>query len=307
MDRVALGSRIAWPATLSLPLLVLAACGTGPTPTPSTESAATPAPALAPLTRLTLAYGTGPDQVGDLMLPDADGPAPVAVLIHGGFWLEPFKRELMTPLAMDLSSRGFATWNIEYRRVGASGGGWPRTAEDVAAGIDFLTELATAYALDLDRVALLGHSAGGHLALWAGARHRLPPGAPGAGPRITPAYVVSQAGVADLEAADRAGLGRGAVADFLGRDVDRAILYQVASPMELLPLGVPQLLVHGLADGIVPLEQSTSYAAAAQAAGDIVELLSPPGVDHFQLIDASSSVWAATAQRISDRLLLARP
>ena len=142
---MAVDSRNAWTVTLSLPLLVLAACGTGLAPTPSTESVVTPAPALAPLTRLTLAYGKGPDQVGDLMLPDADGPVPVVVLIHGGFWLEPFNRELMTPLAMDLSSRGFATWNIEYRRVGASGGGWPRTAEDVATGIDFLTGLATAF------------------------------------------------------------------------------------------------------------------------------------------------------------------
>lgn len=247
-------------------------------------------------------YGDGPDQVGDLRLPEGSGLAPVVVLIHGGFWREPFKRDLMEGLALDLTGRGFATWNLEYRRVGASGGGWPQTATDVARGIDHLAALASGYPLDLSRVALVGHSAGGHLALWAGARQRLPEAAPGAHPKVMPAYVVSLAGVADLEEADRTGLGGGAVASFLGPGSDRSAIYPEASPRALVPLGVPQLLVHGTADRIVPIAQSERYAAAAGTAGDEAELLLIPGAGHFDLIEPSTPAWSATAARLIDRL-----
>ena len=276
-----------------------------PEPTPSPTAAGGPANATRrPLTPLlNIPYGGDPNQVGDLRLPEGQGLAPVVVLIHGGFWQEPFKRDLMTGLASDLTLRGFATWNLEYRRVGASGGGWPLTAIDVAMGIDHLEALAPEYSLDLDRVALVGHSAGGHLALWAAARHKFATDAPGARPRVTPTYVVSLAGVADLEEADRFSLGGGAVASFLGRDLDRSRIYPEASPRALLPLGVAQLLVHGTEDRIVPSTQSERFASAASKAGDEVELTLVPGADHFQLIDPSSSVWIATAERITRRLL----
>ena len=276
--------------------------GCGPAPTATVTSGPVSVHSTPPRSVLDISYGDGPNQVGDLRLPGGSGLAPVVVLIHGGFWREPFKRDLMEGLALDLTRRGFATWNLEYRRVGASGGGWPQTATDVARGIDHLAALASTYPLDLSRVALVGHSAGGHLALWAGARQRLPEGGPGAHPQVKPTYVVSLAGVADLEEADRTGLGGGAVASFLGPGRDRAAVYSEASPRALLPLGVPQLLVHGTADRIVPLTQSESYATAAGIAGDEVEFLPMPEADHFDLIEPSTAAWAATAARLIDRL-----
>ena len=281
-------------------IAVSAACGATPTATVTGEPTSlvpTPPPSV-----LEIPYGDGPDQVGDLRLPEGSGLAAVVVLIHGGFWQEPFKRDLMDGLALDLTRRGFATWNLEYRRVGASGGGWPQTATDVASGIDHLAALASTYPLDLSRVALVGHSAGGHLALWAGARQRPPRGGPGAGPQLSPTYVVSLAGVADLEEADRMGLGGGAVASFLGPSRDRTAIYPEASPRALVPLGVPQLVVHGAADRIVPITQSERYAAAARTAGDDVELLLIPEAGHFDLIEPSTPAWSATAARLIDRL-----
>jgi len=119
----------------------------------------TPAPHL---------YGPHPSQVADLYLPEGAGPFPVAVLIHGGFWRTPFDRELMEPLAEDLITRGIAAWNVDYRRLGDGGGGtdWRVTLDDVSASLDQLGAVSGEYPLDTDRTALVGHSAGGHLALW---------------------------------------------------------------------------------------------------------------------------------------------
>src|SRR5699024_620832 len=125
------------------------------------------------------------------------GPHAVAVVIHGGFWRAYYQRDLMHPICENLAAGGWAVWNIEYRRVGGAGG-WPMTFRDVATAIDFLELIAERHRLDLDRLAALGHSAGGHLALWLAARAGLPPHAPGAGPIVRPAGVVSQAGVSDL-------------------------------------------------------------------------------------------------------------
>ena len=132
------------------------------------------------------AYGPGADRFGELWRPAGDGPWPVVVLLHGGFWRAQRTLELMRPLAADLAGRGFAAWNLEYRRVGQPGGGWPGTCEDVAAGLDHLARLAGREPLDLDRLVVAGHSAGGHLALWSAARAGLPAGAPGAGPLVAP-------------------------------------------------------------------------------------------------------------------------
>ncbi|NIR35894.1 MAG: alpha/beta hydrolase, partial [Actinobacteria bacterium] len=128
-------------------------------------------------------YGPLPDQVADLRLPDGPGPHPVAVVLHGGFWRDVWTRDLMDGIAVDLTRRGWATWNIEYRRVG-SGGGFPETLEDVAAAIDHLDGLAGDRSLDVATVVTVGHSAGGHLALWAAARPKLDVGTSGAGPRV---------------------------------------------------------------------------------------------------------------------------
>jgi acetyl esterase/lipase len=232
-----------------------------------------PAPAVA--------YGAHPEQVGNLHLPAEDGgPWPTVVLLHGGFWRQRWDRTTTTPLARDLAARGFAAWNLEYRRAG-----WPTTLLDVAAGIDALAEQRE---IDLDRIVAIGHSAGGQLAFRAvsAARVRL-------------RAVVSLAGVLDLVAAARASLGDGACRAFLGGEPEEVPdRYADASPAARLPLGVPQLLVHGPLDDIVPPTQSRDYAAAARAAGDEVELVEPAGADHFDVIEPAHRAWLEVAGRL---------
>ena len=238
-------------------------------------------------------YGPGPDRFLELTLPDGAGPAPVVVVLHGGFWRPAYGIELARPLAADLARAGFAAVAVEYRRVGA-GGGWPGTLEDVAAAVDALPELPDAARLDLGDVTAVGHSAGGHLAAWLAGRHRLPAGAPGGAPRVRMTAAVLQAGVLDLSAADEQELGNGAVRAFLGGapgEVPKR--YAAADPVRLLPTGTSVLCVHGAADDVVPVQQSQRYAAAAAAVGDRVELRVVPG-DHMTLIDPASSAWATT-------------
>ncbi len=241
-------------------------------------------------------YGDHPDQVANLHLPAPEGgPWPCVVLIHGGFWRERWDRTLMTPLAIDLARRGLAAWNVEYRRVGQDGGGWPGTLLDVAAAVDALAAVAE---VNLGQVAVVGHSAGGQLALWVAGRSRLPAAAPGAQPVVVPELAVAQAGVSDLAAAYRERLGAGVVEAFLGGSPDDVPnRYAVASPAALLPLGVAQLIVHGSRDDDVPPSQSSAYAAAARTAGDGVELLEPDA-DHFDLIDPGHPAWGDVVDRV---------
>ncbi len=222
----------------------------------------------------------------------------MVVVLHGGFWQAMFGRRLMDGLCADSASRGYAAWNLEYRRIGA-GGGWPATFDDVAAGIDALADVAD---VDLGRVRTLGHSAGGHLALWAAARPGLPAGAPGASPTVVASGAVAQAGVVDLVGAARAGVGAGAVAQLLGGAPDAVgDRYALGSPLARVPLGVPQLLVHGERDRHVPVELSRRYADAARAAGDDVELVTPPDVAHMELIEPRSPAWAVVVDWLTRR------
>ncbi len=238
-----------------------------------------------------IAYGAADSQYGELREPPGDGPHPVAVLIHGGFWRDVWTLDLMDSLAVDLHHRGFATWNIEYHRVG-SGGGWPVTMEDVAAALDHLANLAKACNLDLDDVTAIGHSAGGHLALWSAARPEQYPEQPDTKPVVVPQRVVGLAPVADLVAAHQMNLGEGAVEEFLRRSPQEGPeRYAVASPAELLPLGIRQLIVHGDADMRVPIEMSRAYTAAAAAAGDDVTFHGHEGSDHFMVIDPAAPAW----------------
>ncbi len=246
------------------------------------------------------AYGTDPAQVGALLVPDGAGPHPVAVLLHGGVWRATYDRTLMDPLADDLVGRGWAAWNVEYRRVGMAGGGWPGTLDDVAAAVDLLARLvADGAALDLSRVVPIGHSAGGHLALWCAARAGLPAGSPGAEPVVRVASAVSQAGVADLVAAARQGVGGSAVPDMLGGDpaavADR---YALASPVARTPVGVPTLCVHGRADDIVPLAQSEAWVTAAMAAGDTAVLVAFDG-GHFEVLDPTHPSWRVVIDHLA--------
>ncbi len=247
-------------------------------------------------------YGDEELQRGALTVPDGAGPFPVVVLVHGGFWRAEYDRTLMDGLAASVVEEGWAAWNVDYRPVG-EGGGWPTTFTDVAAAVDHLAELADEHALDLDRVAVVGHSAGGTLALWTAARAGLPADAPGAGPTVVPAAVGAQAGVVNLAAGSLERLGRGAVDDLMGRSATQGTVddYGLASPIERLPLGVPTLLVHGRDDVVVPVEQSEAYAARADDAGDDVTARLLDGVDHFEVIDPDSEAWAAVVDWLTDR------
>ncbi len=239
-----------------------------------------------------IAYGAGPEQVGDLYLPDGAAPAPVVVLIHGGFWRHEYLRDLMAPMAEDLRRSGVAVWNVEYRRVGPSGGGWPTTFDDVAAAIDHVAALADEHPLDLDRVTVSGHSAGGHLALWAAGRPRLGAGAPGARPAVRACAAVSLAGVAALVAAHEAGVGGSAVADLLGAPPSTSPeRYAVASPMEL-GVEAPAVLVHGEADTIVPAWQSTTFSERHGAQ------YVPIDGDHFAVIAPTDPAWPRVREAI---------
>jgi len=246
----------------------------------------------------TLRYGEDQSQFVELTLPvSASGPLPVAVVIHGGFWRSAYALDLGRPLAATLPDRGWAALNIEYRRVG-NGGGYPATLDDVAAAIDLLAVAGLAAArekgldLDLTRVVTIGHSAGGHLAAWAATRLGQDPGSPGSGPAVAVSAVVSQAGVLDLRASARDGLGADAAQAFLGGDPDTVPgRYDEVSPIERLPLGVPTLCVHASADGNVPISQSERFVEAAEAAGDDTELSTVDG-DHFVVIEPRDPSWA---------------
>lgn len=248
-----------------------------------------------------LAYETGEFQFGELSLPHTAGPHPVATLIHGGYWRARYGLGLMDGLAADLAARGIAAWNIEYRRVGNPGGGWPGTFLDVARATDHLSEIAATYALDLRRVVPIGHSAGGHLALWLAARSRIP-ATSSISPRTQPlafAGAISLAGVLDLSLAYQLHLSNDAVVELLGGCLDEApARYQAASPAALLPLGLPQVLIHGSADDNVPIQISRTYTAAAQAAGDMLRYFEPEGVDHFDVINPATEVWKLTVREL---------
>jgi len=243
---------------------------------------------------LRLAYGTDALQFGELYLPESEGPHPVVILIHGGYWRARYGLDLMDGLAEDLARRGFAAWNIEYRRVGNPGGGWPGTFQDIAQATDYLNELALTHNLDLKRVVPIGHSAGGHLALWLAARAHIPAASP-ISPRTEPLALtgaISLAGVLDLNLAYDLHLSNDAVVELLGTTPnDAPERYAAASPASLLPLGIPQVLIHGTADDNVPIQVSQRYAAAAHAAGDTLAYFEPEGVDHFDVIDAKTEVW----------------
>jgi acetyl esterase/lipase len=256
---------------------------TGPAPRPRVAAGTT---------RLVEAYGTSPRQRGEWWVPPgAAGPLPTVVLVHGGYWRAGYDLTLENAVAADLAARGYLCWNLDYR---PSSDPWPATLTDVAAGYDWLGQGRYAEQVDRGRIAVVGHSAGGHLALWLASRGRLPAGAPGAvGEAPAPALAVAQAPVAALADGYRARLGGGAVAALLGGGPDEVPQrYAAADPVALLPTGVPSVLVHAPADDRVPLAQSSTYLAAAQAAGDDCRLVTVPG-GHFEHLDPRSDAGAA--------------
>ena len=246
--------------------------------------------------RTTLTYGPSDEQVVDLAWPsEGDGPFPVVLLVHGGFWRQAYGKDLMVPLARDAVLRGYATANVEYRRVGGDGG-WPTTFQDVAAAVDVLADADAP--LDLDRVAVIGHSAGGHLATWVVSRPRIPAGEPGAEPRVRPCAAVSQAGVVALARSARESVGGTATIDLMGGGPDEVPdRYAVGDPVALAPPPVPVLLVHGTGDDRVPMSQSDTYAEAAGAAADLRRV----DGDHFTVIDPGDGSWDLTMDWVAQR------
>ncbi len=239
-----------------------------------------------------MAYGPGPCRFGDLRLPQGPGPHPAAIVIHGGFWRNAYGLDHIGPLAAALARDGVATWTVEYRRLGDEGGGWPGTGEDIALAAGYLTEIAAWHHLDLARVVALGHSAGGHLALWLASR--CPKALCG---------VIALAPVADLRRAWELRLSNDAVAEFLGGSPEEAAQrYREASPIERLPLGVPVRVLHGERDEDVPIEISRRFVEAAVASGDDARLVAPAGVGHFEWIDPEAREWPLVRDAVRELL-----
>lgn len=253
-----------------------------------------------------VAYGTDPLQVGELRAPLGDGPFPVVIALHGGCWLAAYDLDYMRPIAAALAAAGFAVWMPEYRRLGDDGGGWPGTFQDVAAAADYLRGLATELPLDLGRVVVLGHSAGGHLGLWLAARRTLPPGTPVSGDEPLPVRgVVSLSGIPNLREAAIRGLCHDAPSRLLGADWETAIA--LASPVERLPLGVPLRLIAGDCDTIVPADVATGFAVRAAAAGDDVAAEVIAGAGHFDLVSPAADPWPVVVATIRELVATPRP
>lgn len=226
-------------------------------------------------------YGPDPSQVAELHLPRGNGPHPVAVVLHGGYWQTQYGKLVTRPLSLDLAARGWAAWNLEYRRLGTGrggGGGWPQTFEDVAAGVDHLATLDAP--LDLSRVVLVGHSAGGQLALWAAGRPQLPDGAVGSVPAVSARAVVALAPVTNLERA------RVHAEQLLGGTTDQMPdRWAQADPVRAGAPSVPALVVHPTGDETVPVKRSREYAEVTG-----VQLVETSGV-HRDPIDPTSQAW----------------
>jgi len=242
-------------------------------------------------------YGPDPAQFGELWQPATGARHPgTVVIMHGGFWQAGYDLTLGRPLAADLAARGYAAWNLEYRRA-LAGGGWPATFQDVSAGIDLLATLP----VDTSRVVVVGHSAGGHLGVWAAGRAKLPagaPGAPGGGPFVPVTAVVSQAGVLSLADCARDPVGSIPARDLMGGEPqDLPAEYRLADPLAAVPVPATVLCLHSRADDRVPFAFSEWYVAAATAAGGDAELIETHG-DHFTLIDPASPDWAEIISRL---------
>jgi acetyl esterase/lipase len=247
---------------------------------------------------LVQSYGPAPLQFGHLRRPAGEGPYPVAVLIHGGCWSAGYEDlSGMGPLADALSARGFATWNLAYRRLGDEGGGWPGTFEDIASGIDHLRALSADHPLDLSRVVVVGHSSGAHLALWAAARPSAADPRFGATP-LTPLAVAAIDGpgaLAPLIGVDESICGQPVIVRFMGgTPEERPEAYRAATPQEHLPFGVRQLLIRA---ELAPL--MARYVEAATASGDAVEVLDLEDADHFDGIVPGRPIGDRVADAIN--------
>lgn len=282
---------------------VAAATASAPVAVTAKPAAPPPAgPVLPP--KAVIAYGSGPLQFGELRLPPGDGPFPVAVLIHGGCWTSGFATLRSTAaLASELTRFGIASWNIEYRQRGDAGGGWPGTYRDWAAALDQLRQLQYVHPLDLSRVVAVGHSAGGHAALWLAGRAQLPADSEIRGadplPLLAAVDIDGPADLASFIGPDQQACGEPAVAPLMGGLPDvQPQRYRQASPQSLLPLRVPQYLVSA---AVLLPEAAQAYQARARALGDEVELLSLPGVGHYDPLQPGLPAGEAVRRLIVER------
>lgn len=256
-----------------------------------------------------ISYGDDPSQFVDLFLPDqmvAIMPAPklpVVVLIHGGCWRAQYGLEPMGQLARALNGQGIAVVNIEYRRLG-NGGGWPTTFKDVAAAADSICDLADEYNLDLENIVSVGHSAGGHLALWLASRHQLRPEATLYATDPLPIKaVVSLAGIPDLAEAGNQEICGGAPSELMGGlPSEVGSHYLEGSPSAYLPLGIPHVHINGVDDQIVPVAYVRQFVDAAQASGDEAELIAVEDAGHFEIVAAHLPEWAVVKSAIIEAL-----
>lgn len=252
-----------------------------------------------------LSYGPDPNQFGRLRLPPTPGPHPVAIVIHGGMWHAMYGLDYMDKLSQSLTATGIATLNIEYRRVGNAGGGWPGTFLDVSAAIAHLTALSSTYLLDLGHVIVIGHSSGGHLALCAAGHQNLPADHPFYAPLpFSLRAVVAISPVTDLRRALEIMPDSDIIAQLVGGTPEQMpARFAAASPIELLPLRVRQIIIHGTGDDLVPFQMSAEYHAAALAAGDSAVLVPLPRSGHFEPIDPQADVWPQVIGNIQSALL----
>jgi acetyl esterase/lipase len=257
-------------------------------------------------------YGTGLSQFGDLRLPAGTGhPAPLVVFLHGGWWQSAYDLEYAGHLCNALKHAGIATWSLEYRRVGETGGGWPGTFQDAAAGFDWIEKLAKTYPLDLSRVIAMGHSAGGHLAFWLAGRHHIAQSSPlyDPQPKAKLHGVVALAGAVDLRLTiDLSGWftfahDKREVASLMGGLPD--VLperYRAGNPGDLLPFNIPQVLIQGTNDGQIPPQLPARWADQARRQGDEVTIHRIEGAGHFDVVDPQSAAWPVVLRAIQ-RLL----
>jgi acetyl esterase/lipase len=234
---------------------------------------------------ITEKYGSDPSQEGDLFIPN-EKPLAALCLFHGGFWSMPYGREQLTPVALDLARKGFMVWNIGYRRIGA-GGGWPGTFDDVVSSISHLETLSKKYEqFDLSKIVVIGHSAGGQLAIWAGKRYgKMNNNTPG----IKVNQVIGLAPVVDLKKTFKDKLGNNSVFHLLGGSPeDHPERYDSADPMKLFPLEVPQLVIHGNADEDLPVQWSRDYFNFAHAGGENIEYVEIDNGGHMDYLDPDS-------------------
>ena len=245
----------------------------------------------------TISYGADPYQVVDLWLPAGKGPHPTVLMVHGGCWqTEIADRTIMNWIADDLRRRGIAVWNIDYRGVDRPGGAYPGTFLDAAAATDALRANAARYRLKLSRLVAVGHSAGGHLALWLAGRRRLPAASPLRNQNPLPIRtVVSLGGLPDLERAARppvSGCGTEVIPKISGGRLDET------SVPRLAPLGIRQVLVNGTQDRIIPAVYATTYAAAMRAKGDRVTVRMVEATGHVELIAPGTAAWQVAVAEI---------